>query len=90
MTFSIRMTEDEKKLAESYAKLNSCSVGEAIKRAFFEKIEDEYDIALAESILKEMQETGEEPQPIEKVWEEVGLWHIPLKQQKNLAKNLVN
>jgi predicted DNA-binding protein len=73
MTFSIRMTEEEKKLAESYAKLNSCSVGEAIKKAFFEKIEDEYDIALAENILKNMAETGEEPQPISELWKNLEL-----------------
>ena len=73
MTFSIRMTDDEKKLAESYAKLHSMSVGEAIKHAFFEKIEDEYDIALADSIHQEMIDTNEKPQPIEKLWEELGI-----------------
>lgn len=71
MTFSIRMTDDEKKLAESYAKLHSMSVGEAIKCAFFEKIEDEYDIALADCIHQEMIDTNEKPQPIEKLWEEL-------------------
>lgn len=35
--------------------------------------EDAYDIALAESVLEEMKETGEEPQPIEKLWERLGL-----------------
>ena len=42
MPFSIRLTEEEKALAESYAKLHSMSVGEAFKRALFERIEDEY------------------------------------------------
>ena len=49
------------------------SVGEAIKCAFFEKIEDEYDIALADSIHQEMIDTNEKPQPIEKLWEELGI-----------------
>ena len=48
-----RMTEEEKKLADAYAKLNGVSLSEAIKRAFFEKIEDEYDIALADMALRE-------------------------------------
>lgn len=48
MSFSIRMTEEEKALAESYAKMHSLSLAEAFKRALFEKIEDEYDIAVAE------------------------------------------
>ena len=44
MTFSIRLTENEKRLADSYAKMHSMSIGEAFKRALFEKIEDEYDL----------------------------------------------
>ena len=48
MAFSIRMTEQERCLAESYAKLHSLSLGEAFKRALFEKIEEEYDIKIAE------------------------------------------
>jgi len=48
MSFSIRLTEQEKKLAESYAKIHGISIGEAMKKAFFDMIEDEYDIALAE------------------------------------------
>ena len=45
MSFSIRLTPEEKALAESYAKLHSLSLGEAFKRALFEKIEDEFDLA---------------------------------------------
>ena len=40
MSFSIRMTEEEKALAESYAKMHSLSLAEAFKRALFEKIEE--------------------------------------------------
>ena len=43
MAFSIRLTEEERNLAESYAKLHSFSLAEAFKRALFEKIEDEYE-----------------------------------------------
>ena len=48
MAFSIRLTEQEKTLANSYAKLHALSLGEAFKQALFEKIEDEYDIAIGE------------------------------------------
>lgn len=44
MSFSIRLTAEEKALYESYAKLHSMSLGEELKTALFEKIEDEYDI----------------------------------------------
>ena len=53
MSFSIRLTAEEKKLADSYAKLHAISLGEAFKRALFEKIEDEYDIALADEAYNE-------------------------------------
>ena len=53
MLISIRMTEEEKRLAEAYAKLNGMSLSEAIKRTFFDKIEEEYDIAIADAALRE-------------------------------------
>ena len=53
MVVSIRMSDEEKQLAESYARLNGISLSEAIKKAYFEKIEEEYDIALADAALRE-------------------------------------
>lgn len=53
MSFSIRLTDEEKKLAESYARLHSLTVSEAFKRALFEKIEDEFDIVLADKAYDE-------------------------------------
>ena len=53
MVVSIRMTTEEKNLADAYAKINGVSLSEAIKRAYFEKIEEEYDIALADEALRE-------------------------------------
>ena len=44
---------DIKKSYDKKTVLNGISLSEAIKRAFFEKIEDEYDIAIAEAALKE-------------------------------------
>lgn len=53
MVISIRMTDEERKLAETYAKLKGTTLSDSIKKAYFEKIEDEYDIALAKEALKE-------------------------------------
>lgn len=53
MAFSIRLTEEERALAESYARIHSYSLAEAFKRALFEKIEDEYDISVAEVAYQE-------------------------------------
>ncbi len=49
MAFSIRLTEEEERLARSYAALQGISMGEAFKSALFEKIEDEYDLAVADA-----------------------------------------
>lgn len=56
MSFSIRLTADEKSLAESYAKLHSISLSQAFKQALFEKIEEEYDVAVAEIAYQEYQQ----------------------------------
>ena len=52
MAFSIRLTKEEETLARRYAALMGISMGEAFKQALFEKIEDEYDIAVGEAAYK--------------------------------------
>lgn len=73
MAFSIRLTDKEKKLADSYAKLHSISLAEAFKRALFEKIEDEYDISVYEEAYAEYIESGHESYPIEYLWKDIEL-----------------
>lgn len=73
MAFSIRLTEQEKMIADSYAKLHSLSLGEAFKKALFEKIEDEYDIAIAEEAHTEYVNSGEKSRPISELWKELDL-----------------
>lgn len=73
MGFSIRLTDEEKSLAESYARLHSISLGEAFKRALFERIEDEYDIAVAKDAYSEYVKDGCKSRPISKLWEELDL-----------------
>lgn len=76
MSFSIRLTDTEKALAESYAKLHGISLGEAFKRALFQKIEDEYDIALAEEAYAEYLKDGKQAKPIEELWKELDLEEV--------------
>lgn len=73
MAFSIRLTEQEKKIADSYARLHSLSLGEAFKQALFEKIEEEYDIAVFDEAYKEYDQNGKESRPIEALWKELEL-----------------
>ena len=71
MAFSIRLTEEEKKLAESYAKLHSISLGEAFKRALFERIEDEFDFIIAEDAYQEYLDNGSKSTPVADFWREL-------------------
>lgn len=73
MAFSIRLTDQEKSIADSYAKLHSLSLGEAFKQALFEKIEDEYDIAVAEEAHTEYVNNGKKSRPISELWKELEL-----------------
>lgn len=41
---SLSVTDQEKAWMESYAKLHGINLSEAIKEAFFEKLDDEYDL----------------------------------------------
>lgn len=70
MSFSIRLNDEEKRLAESYAALHAISVGEAFKRALFERIEDEFDVACAEDAYDEYEEQGKKSRPVEELWKE--------------------
>ena len=76
MAFSIRLSNEERKLAESYAKLHSVSVGEAFKRALFERIEDEYDIAVYNEAYQEYVDSGYKSKSIDELWKELDLWAI--------------
>lgn len=72
MVVSIRMTNEEKELADAYAKLNGITLSEAIKRAYFEKIEDEFDIALADAALNEY-EKNPKTYSLQELMKELGL-----------------
>ena len=73
MAFSIRLTDQEKLIADSYAKLHSISLGEAFKQALFEKIEAEYDISVAEEAHMEYVNNGKKSRPISELWKELDL-----------------
>ncbi|MCD8118870.1 MAG: DUF6290 family protein [Lachnospiraceae bacterium] len=73
MSFSIRLSSEEKTLAESYAKLHAISLAQAFKDALFEKIEDEYDISVAAESYDEYEKSGKKSRPISELWEETGI-----------------
>ena len=70
MAFSIRLTDDERMLAESYAKLHSYTLSEAFKKALFEKIEDEYDLMIGQEAYNEYVADQKKSRPIGELWKE--------------------
>ncbi len=73
MAFSIRLSESERQLANSYAKLHAMSMAEAFKKALFEKIEDEYDISIAEQSYEEYIKNDKKSKPISDLWDDLNL-----------------
>lgn len=73
MAFSIRLSEEERQLADSYAKLHSMSMGEAFKRALFDKIEEDYDVTVAEEAYGEYRRSGKKSRPVGEFWKELDL-----------------
>lgn len=73
MSFSIRLTTEEKNLAESYARIHAISLGEAFKQALFEKIEDEYDLTVVQEAYDEYVNDGRKSRPISELWKELDL-----------------
>ena len=52
MIFSIRLADDEEKLARSYAISHGMFVIEVFRLVLFEKIEDEHDLTIGEAAYK--------------------------------------
>ena len=73
MSLSITLTDEEKRLADSYAKLHDISLDEAFKQALFEKIEDEYDLAVYEEAYREYIKSGKKTYSIDELWQEIGI-----------------
>lgn len=53
MAISVRLNHQDEKLFRSYAKTNNISLSELFRTAVFEKIEDEYDLAVYREALEE-------------------------------------
>ena len=69
----IELTTEERNLADSYARLHSMSLGEAFKKALFEQIEDEYDIAVANEAYEKYVKSVIKSRPISELWKELNL-----------------
>ena len=67
MSITLRLSSDEIRLIKNYAALKGVSVSEIVRRAIFEKMEDEIDLELARKALEDFQAN-----PITYTHDEVG------------------
>jgi len=70
---SLRVTDEEKKMMDAYAKVHGVNLSDAIKEAFFQILEDEYDLKLIEEH-RERKARGEVKfYTLDEIEEELGL-----------------
>lgn len=73
MSITINLTDYEKEIAENYSNSHNINLSEAFKIAFFEKIEDESDIVIANEAYEEYEASGFVSRPITELWKELNL-----------------
>lgn len=71
MEIIIHLTEEETELAEQYAKNHAMSLEEACKEALLERIEDEYDAAIAEEAYRDYVKDGRKSRPVQQLLKEI-------------------
>lgn len=71
MLLTIHLAREEEKLVSHYARFHSISMGEAFKKALFEKIEEEYDLTVAKEAYQDYLASGSESTAIEDFWREL-------------------
>ena len=70
MSVSVRLSEEETALFKDYAAIKGISVSEMIRRSVLERIEDEYDIVLAEEAYRDYQKNPK-TYSHEEAWKEI-------------------
>ncbi|MCL2510356.1 MAG: DUF6290 family protein [Methanomassiliicoccaceae archaeon] len=72
MTISVYVSDDLKKEITDYASARGLTVSEAMRLAILERMEDEYDIALAKKGLAKWEKDGRKTYTHEEVGKELG------------------
>lgn len=73
MTVSIQLTDEEYRLADSWAKKHSMTLEEAFTRTLFEQIEEEYDSAIGEEAYQDYVKDRMKSRPVAELWKEIGI-----------------
>ena len=72
-TISLRVSEEELKLFQDFAKLNQTSLSELIRRTMLSKLEDEYDLQVFSAYEAAKTRGKVKSYSHEETWAELGL-----------------
>ena len=70
---TLRLTDEERDILNNIAHLYGGKLSTAIKTILFEKIEEEYDIVVAEESFKKYIDSGKKSRPFSELKKELGL-----------------
>ena len=71
MTISLELSEADETFLKKYAEMKGITVSEFIRNAVMERIEDEYDVKVANEAYEDYLKDNKKSEPIEKLWEEL-------------------
>lgn len=70
---NIRFNKEQLKVINELQKVYNMPVSTMLKQIIFEKIEDDFDISVANEAYKEYVDSGYQSRPIEELWKELNL-----------------
>lgn len=79
MPLVINLSDEEFQLAKEFSNFHNITIDEAFKKVFFEKLEDEYDLKVADKAYDEYIKSDKQTRPVQELWDELGIWYIILK-----------
>ncbi len=71
MTISLELSEADENLLKKCAEREGITVSEFIRNIVMERIEDEYDVKVANEAYEDYLKDNKKSEPIEKLWEEL-------------------
>ena len=71
MAISLRLSDKEAELIRAYTALHGMTVSEFARRSMLERIEEEYDIKVAEEAYQEYVDSGRKSTPVKDFWREL-------------------
>ena len=73
MTISVRLNNEDTELFGKCAEMHNMSLSDLIRNDVLEKIEDEYDISIADEAYNDYVKSGKKSRPISELWKELDL-----------------